>query len=123
GTVWVGANAPDWRGPRRPGLGLAGSFQTRTIFDSFSAEGNVPLAVQATERHSFRFWQPAERIARLRRPARRLIADVGLSRLGNVIASRMSHGQHRQLELGMALATHPIMLLLGEPMAGVGVRG
>jgi len=101
---------------------LARSFQITSIFDSFTAEGNVALAVQATERHSFRFWQPAERIARLRRPARKLIADVGLSPLGNLIASRMSHGQHRQLELGMALATHPVMLLLDEPMAGLGIE-
>jgi branched-chain amino acid transport system ATP-binding protein len=97
---------------RRARLGLARSFQITSIFDSFTAEGNVALAVQATERHSFRFWQPA----------RKLIADVGLSPLGNLIASRMSHGQHRQLELGMALATHPVMLLLDEPMAGLGIE-
>src|SRR5206468_1122595 len=71
---------------RRARLGLARSFQITSIFDSFTAEGNVALAVQATERHSFRFWQPAERIARLRQPARQLIADVGLTRLGNVLA-------------------------------------
>jgi branched-chain amino acid transport system ATP-binding protein len=107
---------------RRARLGLARSFQITSIFDSFSAEGNVALAVQATEPHSFRFWQPAERIARLREPARRLLADVGLGRLGNLVASRMSHGQHRQLELGMALATRPLMLLLDEPMAGLGIE-
>jgi branched-chain amino acid transport system ATP-binding protein len=107
---------------RRARLGLARSFQITSIFDSFSAEGNVALAVQATEPHSFRFWQPAERIARLRDPARRLLADVGLGRLGNLVASCMSHGQHRQLELGMALATRPLMLLLDEPMAGLGIE-
>jgi branched-chain amino acid transport system ATP-binding protein len=107
---------------RRARLGLARSFQITSIFDSFSAEGNVALAVQATEPHSFRFWQPAERIARLREPARRLLADVGLGQLGNLVASRMSHGQHRQLELGMALATRPLMLLLDEPMAGLGIE-
>ena len=107
---------------RRARLGLARSFQITSIFDSLSAEGNVALAVQATEPHSFRFWQPAERIARLREPARRLLADVGLGWLGNLVASRMSHGQHRQLELGMALATRPLMLLLDEPMAGLGIE-
>jgi branched-chain amino acid transport system ATP-binding protein len=107
---------------RRARLGLARSFQITSIFDSFTAEGNVALAVQATEPHSFRFWQPAERIARLRQPARRLLDDVGLARLGNLTASRMSHGQHRQLELGMALATRPQMLLLDEPMAGLGIE-
>jgi branched-chain amino acid transport system ATP-binding protein len=107
---------------RRARLGLARSFQITSIFDSFTVEGNVALAVQATEPHSFRFWQPAERIARLHQPARRLLADVGLGRLGDFVASRMSHGQHRQLELGMALATKPSMLLLDEPMAGLGIE-
>ena len=116
--IFDGRDITELSTARRARLELARSFQITSIFDSFTAEGNVALAVQATERHSFRFWQPAERIARLRRPARKLIADVGLSSLGNLIASRMSHGQHRQLELGMALATHPIMLLLDEPMAG-----
>jgi len=104
--VFDGRDITELSTARRARLGLARSFQITSIFDSFTAEGNVALAVQATERHSFRFWQPAERIARLRRPARKLIAD----------------GQHRQLELGMALATHPIMLLLDEPMAGLGIE-
>ena len=107
---------------QRARLGLARSFQITSIFGSFTAEGNVALAVQATEPHSFRFWRPAERIARLREPARKLLADVGLGRVGRLLASRMSHGQHRQLELGMALATHPVMLLLDEPMAGLGIE-
>jgi branched-chain amino acid transport system ATP-binding protein len=107
---------------QRARLGLARSFQITSIFDSFTAEGNVALAVQATERHSFRFWQPAEHIARLRQPARTLLADVGLGRVGHLVAGAMSHGQHRQLELGMALATRPTMLLLDEPMAGLGIE-
>jgi branched-chain amino acid transport system ATP-binding protein len=107
---------------QRARLGLARSFQITSIFDSFTAEGNVALAVQATEPHSFRFWQPAERIARLRQPARTLLADVGLDRRGHLVAGAMSHGQHRQLELAMALATRPKMLLLDEPMAGLGIE-
>jgi branched-chain amino acid transport system ATP-binding protein len=107
---------------QRARLGLARSFQITSIFDSFTAEDNVALAVQATEPHSFRFWRPADKIARLREPARQLINTVGLARLGHLIASRMSHGQHRQLELGMALATRPAMLLLDEPMAGLGIE-
>jgi branched-chain amino acid transport system ATP-binding protein len=107
---------------QRARLGLARSFQITSIFDSFTAEGNVALAVQATEPHSFRFWQPAERIARLRAPAQTLLADVGLGSSGRRIARAMSHGQHRQLELAMALATRPTMLLLDEPMAGLGIE-
>jgi branched-chain amino acid transport system ATP-binding protein len=107
---------------RRARLGLARSFQITSIFDSFSAEGNVALAVQATTPHSFRFWRDAERIPALRRPARSLIDEVGLGGAAETIAARMSHGQHRQLELAMALATEPVMLLLDEPMAGLGLE-
>jgi branched-chain amino acid transport system ATP-binding protein len=107
---------------QRARLGLARSFQITSIFPSFSAESNVALAVQATESHSFRFWRDAERIPALRAPARKLLDDVGLGGHGDAIAARMSHGQHRQLELGMALATNPVMLLLDEPMAGLGLE-
>jgi branched-chain amino acid transport system ATP-binding protein len=107
---------------QRARLGLARSFQITSIFDSFSAEGNVALAVQARTPHSFRFWRDAERIPELRRPARKLIDEVGLGGTGGTIAARMSHGQHRQLELAMALATEPVMLLLDEPMAGLGLE-
>jgi branched-chain amino acid transport system ATP-binding protein len=105
---------------QRARLGLARSFQITSIFPSFSAESNVALAVQAREPHSFRFWRDAEQIPALRAPARKLLDDVGLA--GDAIAARMSHGQHRQLELGMALATDPVMLLLDEPMAGLGLE-
>ena len=107
---------------QRAQLGLARSFQITSIFNSFTAEGNIALAVQATEPHSFRFWQPADSIARLREPARTLLHSVGLGGRGNTVAARMSHGQHRQLELGMAFATEPAMLLLDEPMAGLGAE-
>jgi branched-chain amino acid transport system ATP-binding protein len=106
----------------RARLGLARSFQVTSIFNSFTAEGNVALAVQATEPHSFRFWRRAATIARLRDPARRLLQEIGLAGLNNRMASRMSHGQHRQIELSMALATKPSMLLLDEPMAGLGIE-
>ena len=106
----------------RARLGLARSFQITSVFDSFTAQGNVALAVQATEPHSFRFWQPAASIAKLQEPARRLLGEVGLAGKGSVTAGEMSHGQHRQLELGMALATRPTMLLLDEPMAGLGAE-
>jgi branched-chain amino acid transport system ATP-binding protein len=104
----------------RARLGLARSFQITSIFPSFTAEGNVSLAVQATEKHSFRFWRPAETIERLHRPARQLLRQLGVVERADTIAAGMSHGEHRQLELAMALATGPRMLLLDEPMAGLG---
>src|SRR5262249_48847397 len=87
-----------------------------------TAEENVALAVQATEPHSFRFWEPAALIRKLREPARGLLGEVGLAPAAYRVAAAMSHGQHRQLELGMALATRPTMLLLDEPMAGLGME-
>jgi branched-chain amino acid transport system ATP-binding protein len=107
---------------QRARLGLARSFQITSIFNSFTALGNVALAVQAREPHSFRFWQRAEMLSALQNPAQALLRDVGLARFSGTVASHMSHGQHRQLELGMALATEPVMLLLDEPMAGLGVE-
>jgi branched-chain amino acid transport system ATP-binding protein len=107
---------------RRARLGLARSFQITSIFDTFTAEGNVALGVQARQKHSFKFWTPAGRIGRLRRPARQLLRETGLGTRGQAVAAGMSHGEHRQLELAMALATEPVMLLLDEPMAGLGVE-
>jgi branched-chain amino acid transport system ATP-binding protein len=104
----------------RARLGLARSFQITSIFRSFTAQGNVALAVQATEPHSFRFWHAAGRIARLQNPARRRLGELGLGSRAGTIAAGMAHGEHRQLELAMALATEPRLLLLDEPMAGLG---
>jgi branched-chain amino acid transport system ATP-binding protein len=104
----------------RARLGLARSFQITSIFPSFTAEGNVALSVQATQRHSFRFWTPAERLERLRQPARQRLRELGLAARANALAAGMAHGEHRQLELAMALATEPTLLLLDEPMAGLG---
>jgi branched-chain amino acid transport system ATP-binding protein len=106
----------------RARLGLARSFQITSIFPSFTAKGNVALAVQARQPHNFRFWRPAKHIARLHEPACNLLAQLGLAPFGDHVAGRMSHGQHRQIELGMALATRPKMLLLDEPMAGLGIE-
>ncbi len=105
---------------RRARLGLARTFQISSVFGSFSAGGNAALAVQATEPHSFRFWRRGDRIERLRRPAYRLLRELGLAGRSEIPAAGLSHGEHRQLELAMALATKPSMLLLDEPMAGLG---
>jgi branched-chain amino acid transport system ATP-binding protein len=105
---------------QRARLGIARTFQITSIFNSFSAAGNVALAVQATAPHSFKFWRPADRIEALQSPADALLEDVGLADRHDTLAAGMSHGEHRQLELAMALATRPTLLLLDEPMAGLG---
>jgi len=100
--------------------GLARSFQITSLFNDFTALDNVALAVQAHAGHSFQFWHDARKDAALREPARTMLARVGLAGRDEAIVSNMSHGEHRQLELAMALATGPRMLLLDEPMAGMG---
>ncbi len=104
----------------RSALGLARSFQITSLFPDFTALDNVALAVQAHAGHSFRFWVDARRDPELRTPARAALARVGLEGRADTLVSRLSHGEHRQLELAMALATRPRLLLLDEPMAGLG---
>jgi branched-chain amino acid transport system ATP-binding protein len=101
-------------------MGLARSFQITSLFNDFTALDNVALAVQAHAGHSFQFWTNARKEKELREPARATLDRVGLSHRADTIVSSMSHGEHRQLEIAMALATRPRMLLLDEPMAGMG---
>ena len=106
--------------PTRSALGLARSFQITSLFLDLSVLDNVALAVQAHAGHSFHFWRDARREPELRDPARAALARVGLKVREDLPASALSHGEHRQLELAMALASKPRMLLLDEPMAGLG---
>ncbi len=105
---------------RRSRLGLARSFQITSLFRDLTALDNVALAVQARCGHSFRFWRDARREDELRNPALAAIERVGLRDRANVRVDKLSHGEHRQLEIAMALATEPRLLLLDEPMAGMG---
>jgi branched-chain amino acid transport system ATP-binding protein len=100
--------------------GLARSFQITSLFLDLSVLDNVALAVQAHAVHSFRFWHSARRDETLRGPARAALARTGLSDRADWPAAELSHGEHRQLELAMALSGRPRMLLLDEPMAGLG---
>jgi branched-chain amino acid transport system ATP-binding protein len=108
---------PAWR---RSAMGLARSFQITSLFLDFTAQDNVALAVQAHAGHSFRFWRNARTENELRAPARAALARVGLAARADQVVANLSHGEHRQLEIAMALATRPRMLLLDEPMAGMG---
>jgi branched-chain amino acid transport system ATP-binding protein len=100
--------------------GLARSFQITSIFPHFTVLTNVALAVQAHSGHSFRFWRPAHKDPALIAPAYAVLERLGLQQRANILAAHLAHGEQRQLEIAMALATHPKLLLLDEPTAGMG---
>jgi branched-chain amino acid transport system ATP-binding protein len=106
---------------RRSALGLARSFQITSLLSDFTALDNVALAAQAHDGHSFRFWGNARRESGLRDTALAALERVGLGRRADALVSQLSHGEQRELELAVALATSPQVLLLDEPMAGLGI--
>ncbi|QHO72658.1 ABC transporter ATP-binding protein [Bradyrhizobium sp. CCBAU 051011] len=106
---------------QRSRLGLARSFQITSLLKDFTAIDNVAIAAQAHDGHSFRFWGAARKEKHLRDAAQAALTRVGLGQRANVLVSELSHGEQRELELAVALATKPQLLLLDEPMAGLGV--
>src|ERR1051325_993429 len=120
--VFAGEDVTQLRAPRRARMGLARSFQITSVYHELSALDNIAPAGHARSGHSFRFWRDARRDPKLREPAHRLLDEVGLGARAAVLAAKMSHGEHRQLEVAMALALEPRMLLLDEPMAGMGAE-
>ncbi len=104
---------------RRALAGLGRSYQITSVFPEFTALENVALAVQAHAGHSFRFWQQALSEHALVEPARAALAQVGLADRVHMPVAAMAHGERRQLEIAMTLASQPKLLLLDEPMAGM----
>jgi branched-chain amino acid transport system ATP-binding protein len=104
----------------RAALGLARSFQITSILPAFSVIENVALAVQARIGSSFRFFGRASAEEALNTPAMTALAKVDLADRADVLAGHLSHGEKRALELAIALAMEPKLLLLDEPMAGAG---
>jgi len=104
---------------RRVHMGIARSYQITSVFPEFSALQNVMLAVQGASGDSMAFWQSVMGDARLTRPARRLLEQVGLDANAHDPAATLAHGAQRQLEIAMTLALEPKVLLLDEPMAGM----
>jgi branched-chain amino acid transport system ATP-binding protein len=104
----------------RAALGIARSFQITSVLPGFSALENVALAVQARTPGHFRLFGNAAAERELNEPAYAALAEVGLAERADIVAARLSHGERRALELAIALAMQPKVLLLDEPMAGTG---
>jgi branched-chain amino acid transport system ATP-binding protein len=107
----------------RVALGLARSYQITNLFMRLTVLDNVALAVQArtsTWGSSFRFWRPFSADTEIVEEARALLDRVGLAALALRRANQLAHGEQRALEVALALASHPRLLLLDEPMAGMG---
>ncbi|PAY11033.1 ABC transporter ATP-binding protein [Bradyrhizobium sp. UFLA03-84] len=122
GTIrFAGRDVTSLPSYKRSRLGLARSFQITSLLKDFSAIDNVALAAQAHDGHSFRLWGNARKETRLREAARAALERVGLGKRADIVVSQLSHGEQRELELAVALATRPQLLLLDEPMAGLGV--
>ena len=102
--------------------GLARTFQLTSIFPQQSVVENLALSVQARSGSSFRFWHPIRNEQMLHKEAAVLAQEVGLGDRLTTIASNLSYGEQRQLEVGLALACNAKLLLLDEPMAGVGLE-
>jgi branched-chain amino acid transport system ATP-binding protein len=118
--LFLGKPITKARQHERVKAGLARSYQITSIFRRFSVLDNLALAVQARSGSSFSFWRPVAREQALRDEARSIAAEVGLLEKAAALAGTLSHGEQRALEVGLALATRPRLLLLDEPMAGMG---
>jgi branched-chain amino acid transport system ATP-binding protein len=104
----------------RVAAGLARSYQITSIFRRFSVLDNLALAVQARSGSSFSFWRPVSAERALFEEAAVIANEIGLGDRLQVTSSNLAHGEQRALEVGLALATHPQLVLLDEPMAGMG---
>jgi branched-chain amino acid transport system ATP-binding protein len=100
--------------------GLARSYQITSIFRRFSVLDNLALAVQARSGSSLAFWQPVAQEKALFDEAASIAGEVGLAARTSSVAGNLAHGEQRALEVGLALATRPKLVLLDEPMAGMG---
>ncbi|MEQ8608758.1 MAG: ABC transporter ATP-binding protein [Rhodospirillales bacterium] len=104
----------------RAGRGMQRSYQITSLFQDLTLEDNVAMAIQSQQGHSFRFWQPARKARVIRDPALAALQRVGLEDKAAQPVTSLSHGEQRQLEIAMVLAAEPRLLLLDEPMAGMG---
>jgi branched-chain amino acid transport system ATP-binding protein len=115
-----GHNITRWSVAKRARAGMSRSFQINSLIPAFTARENVLLAVQAARGHNFYFFTPVSRQAELLDEADGFLDQVGLAGHANDLVSELAYGQQRLIEVAMAMASHPRLLLLDEPMAGLG---
>ena len=120
--LFKGRNITGVAAHRRAHLGITRSFQITSLVMDMSVLDNVALALQANEGHSFHFIKPARKIAHLRDKGRALLDRVGLAGKADQKTVALSHGEHRRMEIAIALATEAELMLLDEPMAGLGTQ-
>lgn len=118
----LGQDVTRWTQPRRARAGLGRSYQRNTIFGAFSVRENCRLAAQSRRPRVFDWWTPADQCATSLQSAEEAIEKAGLTGVVDRPAGALSHGQKRQLEIAMCLATHPKVLMLDEPLAGMGAE-
>ena len=118
----LGQDVTSWSQPRRARAGLGRSYQRNTIYPSFTVLENCRLAAQATVQKPWAWWSDAQQCTASMAQARAAATRAGLDDLLDREAGLLSHGQKRQLEIAMCLATKPQVLLLDEPLAGMGAE-
>ena len=117
-----GADITGWSQARRARAGVGRTYQRTTIFPKFSLLENCRLAAQASSQRPWSLWQAASSCAQSLERAWEALEAAGLQEWAHRIAGAISHGQQRQLEIAMCLATSPAVLLLDEPLAGMGAE-
>ena len=118
----LGQDVTAWSQPRRARAGLGRSYQRNTIYPGFTVFENCRLAAQARHQQPWAWWQSAQACEASRAAAHASAQRAGLGDVLDRVAGTLSHGQKRQLEIAMCLATAPQVLLLDEPLAGMGAE-
>lgn len=121
-VLFMGQDVTAWQQPRRARAGLGRSYQRNTIYPPFTVLENCRLAAQAQHAKPWHWWQSAQRCHTSLALAQEALAQAGLASVQHLPAGLLSHGQKRQLEVAMCLATQPQVLLLDEPLAGMGAE-
>ena len=119
-VIFDGQDISHYDLPQRARQGLARSFQITSVILPMTLIENLMLAIKGQEKHAFDFWTDLDSDKQIREKAFAMLEQVGLTNQANQLASQVSHGEQRQLELAMTLAMDPKLLLLDEPMAGMG---